>query len=108
MPKVDPKAPRIFDKLGKEITQGCYIVYGHLLGRSAGLKVGKVLAIKPAPEGRFGEARITVRGVNDGWYDEKPSLSENKGTLQFPDRCLVVNESDLPKIYSSLFATVEE
>jgi hypothetical protein len=92
----------IYDKLGREIKPGDYIVYGHLLGRCAGLKVGKVVVIKPVPKDQFGESRITVMGVDDGWGDRKPRLDSKKGTLQFPDRILVVEKSSLPKKYLDL------
>ena len=35
-----------YDKTGTEIKEGDFIVYGHALGRCAGLRIGKVLAIK--------------------------------------------------------------
>lgn len=100
------------DKLGNEITVGAYIVYGHALGRCAGLQIGKVLSIKAGPtdagywrnehEPPPPSWRIRVVSVDDnGFYGNtrKPTLN-NKGTLQFPNRILVL--ADLPEAYKQI------
>lgn len=100
--------PKIHDKLGQEITVGCYIVYGHQLGRSAMLKVGKVLAIRIVPKPEFGYDsgyRITVVGIEDyDWEKDGPKLSK-KGTLQYPNRCIVLPKKMLPSKYTELLNT---
>jgi hypothetical protein len=96
--------PKVLDKLGQEITVGCYIVYGHQLGRSAMLKVGKVLAIRIVPKPEFGYDsgyRITVVGVEELPWEKVPKLGR-KGTLQFPDRCIVIPEGIIPAKYLEL------
>lgn len=100
----------IKDKLGREIKPGSYVAYGHLMGRSAGLKIGKILKAKtvdPGPmwvEGTVGY-RLRVQGVEDGWGDRPPVLS-GVGTLQFPDRVIVVNADDIPEAYRQLLEPV--
>lgn len=86
------------DKAGREITIGAYIVYGHALGRCAGLQFGRVLNIKHTGEGKQNPWddspwRITVIGVDDhgyGWQKE-PELNRRKGTLMFPERIIVLD-----------------
>jgi len=100
--------PPIFDKLGKQIEVGAFIVYGSLLGRSAALKIGKVLKIAAYPkDSGYSNIAIGVQGVERNYsWDPKPGDVKlgGKGTLQFPDRCLVVNPADLPKNIQDLFA----
>lgn len=93
------------DKLGKDIVVGSYIAYGHALGRCAGLRIGKVLAIKHIPKSNphyYGsEWRITVRGVDDDWSPHSPmELCKKNGTLQFPDRIVVL--LNVPDVYVAL------
>lgn len=96
------------DKLGREITPGAMIVYGHALGRCAGLQIGRVLAIKQVPETNYwGKEpkmawRITVIGIDDHGYGNQkpPELNTRKGTLQFPERIIVLDE--LPPAYKTL------
>ena len=96
---------QVFDKLGNEITEGCYITYGHALGRCAALRIGKVLKITEH-EKQYGEGveyHFTVWGVEDerGWMkeDDEPILCEKKGTLLFADRIIVLKEEMLPEKY---------
>jgi hypothetical protein len=91
------------DKLGQEITPGCYIAYGHALGRCAGLRVGVVLAVKEAsPESKSWrpDCRITVRGINDDW--KTPALLSKASTLMFPDRVVVLPEGAVPQAYRDM------
>lgn len=94
------------DKVGREITVGAFVAYGHALGRSSGLRIGRVLAIKPPAEddrdAQFygGGWRITVIGVDDDWMHRGPELNSRKGVLQFPKRMLVLDQ--LPEPHRSL------
>jgi hypothetical protein len=103
----DPK-----DRLGRTIVAGCYIAYGHALGRCAGLRIGKVLAVKceePIPNAnyfRHPEWRITVMGVDDDWNHRAPELCKRKGTLMFPDRMVVLDFDKLPQVYQDLLRSV--
>lgn len=89
--------PRFFDKCGKEVKPGDLIVYGHALGRCAGLKYGRVTAVKlTKSEYSDPEVKLTVQGVDDDWDQEKPSLTK-LGTLKFSKRVLKVSEDQIPK-----------
>jgi len=96
----NPNAP-MFDKCGQEIKLGCIIVYGHALGRCAALKFGKVVKVlRKIPQWVTSindiEYRISVVGVEDySWKKTGPELSR-MGTLQFPDRCVVIPDTMLP------------
>lgn len=115
--------PVIYDKLGQPITPGCYIIYGHALGRCASIALGKVFKVGEVetPYRNHKAYRITVRGISDdgcsvGDYLNKPDkkndafykveLLSKLSTLQFPERCLVIPESQVPKTYLDLFATL--
>lgn len=101
----------VYDKLGKRIEPGCIIVYGTLLGRCAALRVGKVVAVKSVGgnpnEWVNGNARITVHGIDDSWANEEPKLNNKKGTLQFSERCLVLDEMMISPKYKRLLETVK-
>lgn len=107
--------PVMLDKIGQEIKVGSIIAYGHALGRCAALQLGKVLAIKVTmkpghrwiPGKRESEScdvpeyRITVRGITEqsSWqnnYTEEWVLLR-KGTLQFPDRTIVLDPALIPQ-----------
>jgi hypothetical protein len=112
------------DKLGQEITVGCYLAYGHALGRCAGLRTGKVLVlyedVERDHEGkpRLGQVwkdgdclrgvevpvyRMTVIGVDDDWEGMYPlKLAQRTGTLQFPDRVVVLDPERVPQPYRDL------
>lgn len=83
------------DKLGQEIKIGSIIAYGHALDRCAGIRIGKVLALKE-------KDRITVMGIDDDWSFQEPKLCERKGTLQFPERIIVLKDNQVPQQYKSL------
>lgn len=101
----------LLDKLGQEITPGVWIVYGHALGRCAGLRIGKVLAVDRGPEDTRcpwnRQDRITVWGINDDYIayhrfnpdDEwaKPKALSKKSTLLFSSRIVVLK--DVPMLY---------
>lgn len=94
----------IFDKIGQEIKPGSYIVYGHALGRCAGLRIGKVIKIDEFKENRWGRigCRISVRGVNDDWKHDPIKLTQKLGTLLFPNRIVVLAPELVPQDYRDL------
>jgi hypothetical protein len=100
----------IVDKLGQEIKPGCTIVYGHALGRSAGLRIGKVLEVKRYAPGElktwedYEQFRITVWGVNDDW--KEPELLSKKSTIQYPSRIIVLPDDAVPKEFKELLETI--
>jgi len=101
------------DKLGHVIMVGAYIAYGHALGRCAGLRVGKVLAITKV-RGRWESEGIHFRviGVEDDYVGgvlEKSGLPhyqlrlcERVGTLQFAERIIVLDAERVPQAYKEL------
>jgi hypothetical protein len=112
------------DKLGQEIKAGVWIIYGHNLGRCAGLRIGKVLAAEmgessfngvPTPWNR--QDRITVWGLNDDsveyakfhpndtWSQPKPL--QHKSTLLYAARCLVVPVDLIPESYRKMIEEKE-
>ena len=95
--------PNYTDKLGKPITPGCYIAYGHALGRCAALRIGMVLAVKKSTGIGYSDARITVIGVDDDWRDKPPVLNFRVGTLMFPNRTIVLSPKSVPPEYRKLF-----
>lgn len=95
------------DKIGQEITVGSFVVYGHALGRSAGLKIGRVLDIKSGPtdagywrnehEPPPPSWRIRMVGLDDHWcYGAMPKRL-TRGTCQFPDRMCVISADALAR-----------
>jgi hypothetical protein len=105
------------DKSGRLIQPGDLIVYGHALGRCAGLQYGKVLAVNWKDERVYDyrtnkwdeDARVphfTVQGVDQDWSHEEPKLLKRKGTLQFGDRILVVEREQVPMTVLELLDSV--
>lgn len=94
------------DKLGTEITVGCFIAYGHALGRCAGIRIGKVLKIKEGEKREFrpwaSTDRITVIGIDDDWSSQEPRLCTRTGTLLYSNRVIVL--STLPEKFMTLLA----
>jgi hypothetical protein len=95
------------DRVGRTIRPGCFIAYGHALGRSAGLRIGKVLAVsRVSPTYSKGYAmsfewRIKVRGISDDWSFYEPTLLSKDSTLFFPERMIVLDS--VPEKYARLF-----
>jgi hypothetical protein len=98
---------KMYDKLGQEIKVGSIIVYGHALGRCAGLRIGKVLKVKVEKGVRDvwnrieDKNRITIHGVDDdhSYLDHEPKLLDKKSTLLSPERTIVLDEKIIsPKI----------
>lgn len=94
------------DKLDRPIAVGDFIAYGHALGRSAALKIGRVVAIRclAEPTWRGGSPwRITVAGIDEAsWHTTRIS----RGTLQFPDRAIVVPREDVPAHWRGMLEAV--
>ena len=99
--------PVFHDKAGREVHVGDYIVYGHAMGRCAGLRYGVVLSVQWSKEEIRHFNRLTkeyesrkvpkvrVQGVDDDWASIDPRLCK-PGTLGFPDRVLRVDAIDIP------------
>jgi hypothetical protein len=83
------------DKVGNEITIGCFIAYGHNIDRSAGLRIGRVEDINTA------KMHITVLGIDDDWFRKKPRLLTKRSTLMYPNRTVVL--STVPDSYMELY-----
>ncbi|HBD93005.1 MAG TPA: hypothetical protein DC057_02405 [Spirochaetia bacterium] len=102
---------KTLDKCGNNIVSGCYIVYGHNLGRCAGLKFGKVLKVEVNEDINFYSGKIeyyykiSVIGVDDDWNFQEPKLSK-KGILQFPERIIVLPFEMLPEYAQNLLKDV--
>lgn len=116
---------KIYDKIGQVIKIGDTIAYGHALGRCAALQLGRVLDIKVTYEKTQRRAgkneagvwqwedwmepqfRITVRGAHieqcdakagiEGYQEDGTVKILRKGTLQFPDRTIVIDPDKVPK-----------
>jgi hypothetical protein len=103
----------ILDKLGQEITPGCIIAYGHALGRCAGIRIGKVIKVEQREEEHWHNKekyfiyRVTVHGVDDDWSHNEPELTAKRGTLQFPERMIVLDPNKVPEKLKKLLDTVQ-
>lgn len=86
------------DKSGRTLEPRDYIVYGHALGRCAGLRYGIVKAIYGAGTHWDGGQKIhaRIRGVDDDWQQKEFKLLTKDSTLQFGDRILKVTEKQMP------------
>lgn len=82
------------DKLGREIKVGDFIVYGTLDGRSAALRIGKVLEIKD-------DNRITTIGIDDKrvWNNYPARLNSKVGYLQYSERIVVLDKKMVSEEY---------
>jgi hypothetical protein len=104
---------QILDKLGIPITKGSIIAYGHALGRSAGIRLGKVIKTQVQPNISYHKVnvpffyRITVISVDDDWVNEQPRLTKNKGVLQFPSRIIVLYPVQVPDKYKKLLDQIK-
>lgn len=83
---------------------GSYIAYGHALGRCAGLRFGKVLAIREKEQRHPSDPGVSIRviGVSDDWDSEPPKLCSRAGTLMYPNRILVLKASAIPDTHRQL------
>jgi hypothetical protein len=94
------------DKIGNEITVGCFIAYGHNLGRCAGLRIGRVESVNVKSEKAIWDegkiidtSTVTVLSVDDDWGNEDenvwntPHILEKRSTLFFPNRMIVLSSN---------------
>jgi hypothetical protein len=111
----------VHDKVGKPIEVGSLIVYGHALGRCAGLSIGKVLKVDPPKVSqeeydsidhakkyiRWNDRipKITVIGVDDDWDSHAPQLKK-KGVLNYPKRIMVLDRSMVSAVFLDLLDSV--
>jgi len=85
------------DKSGREVRVGDYIIYGHALGRCAGLQWGKIFKIlkkKNMEDNIFDSScwAITVIGIDEHPWNKNPYGLCRKGTLNFPSRIIKATE----------------
>lgn len=111
--QIDVNEP-ILDKIGQPITEGSIIAYGHALGRCAGIRIGKVLKAERKQELNWDDkptgktvVRITVMGVDDDWSHREMELTSRKGTLQFPERIIVLDPAKVPATFMTLLEQVK-
>ena len=88
------------DKAGVNIAPGSFIVYGHALGRCAGLRYGVVKEVTKSKEVDWSGKkvdRVRVRGVDDDWtMDVKPELLSKDSYLSFGNRILLIDIEQMP------------
>lgn len=79
------------DKCGSDLEVGDYIVYGHALGRCAGLRYGLVL--------ESNDNSIKIIGYNDDFYNipRWNGILSKPSTLRFPGRILKIYSSQVPE-----------
>ena len=92
--------PKFIDKSGREVKAGDVIVYGHALGRCAGLQYARVLALteNPNPGPYFGgeqPMKLRVIGVTTD-FGQKPELLSKASTVMFGERVLRVERNQVP------------
>ena len=100
----------VLDLIGQPILVGSFISYGSLIGRAAGLQIGKVIAIKiVVPENSYDSRyRITVQGIEFRTW-RKPNWNVlRKGTLLFPNRIVVLDPAKIPSEVLSLLDNAEQ
>lgn len=95
---------KFIDKIANEVIAGDFIVYGHSLGRSAGLRIGMVVEIKHDLISGFKdeEWRIKVRGWDDDWAFDPSSILDRESILKFPQRIMKINH-ELPLLFKQVF-----
>ncbi len=91
----------MLDKSGRLIKPGDFIVYGHAMGRCAGLRYGIVKEIKQGKDiwSGKGKEHCRVRGADDDNFSGERrthKLSERDGTLMYGERILVLEGHQLP------------
>lgn len=52
------------------------------------------------------EYKITVWGVDNDWKHRDPRLTSRKGTLQFPERMIVIPDDKVPENIAKLLADI--
>lgn len=87
------------DKIGKEINVGDWITYAAISLDSSYLRIGKVNRLYIEEKGYNPGPRISVDSVDD----VLPKFRKMKRTtLYFPDRCLVLDEYEVPQSYKDI------
>jgi hypothetical protein len=84
------------DKAGTPLKVGDLIVYGHALGRCAGLKYGKIVDLLEDQKHTWHGTtkKVAVQGVDDH-CGKAPTLCRI-GRLEFSERILVITKEQLP------------
>jgi len=93
------------DKSGENLKSGDYIVYGHNLGRCAGLRYGKVIEVTEGKHPSEYDKKVTklkIQGVDDDWHFRRPNLLSRPSFLTFQERVLKVQESQIPEFILTL------
>ena len=85
------------DKFARSITPGDWIAYGHILDRSGGVRIGRVLQVR--------EGGCVVRGVDDDW-GRNPKACERNGVLMYGRRIVLLREEDVPNDYKAAIAEI--
>ena len=95
------------DKIGRQVNVGDTIIYACSLGRSAGLRWGRVLevvlnnAYSPSHP-----TKLKTIGI-DEWPHKPPELQGRIGYLQFPSRVLLQDPDEVPEEISQLLDSYE-
>ena len=107
--------PTMKDKAGCDLFSGDFIVYGHALGRCAGLRYGVIIDIYEPKESlgwypgkNEGKKKVhaRIRGVDDDWERKDAKLLSKDSTLQFGDRILRVSVNQIPEKVRDLLKKV--
>jgi|GEM_PF-3123207 hypothetical protein len=102
------------DKAGVNLAPGDLIVYGHALGRCAGLRYGKVLALVAHPKSEYNfdsktgdrECKLRVMGADDDWSPHKPpELLSKASVISFGSRVIKLHPEQVPKPIADLLTT---
>lgn len=96
------------DKAGKVLKPGDLVLYGHALGRCAGIRYGKVTGIQWGKSG-YGDRKLKlkVRGVDDDWRHREANLTQKEALLEFPSRIVKIEDHQIPEKYKALLDKVE-
>jgi hypothetical protein len=90
------------DKSRRALAPGDLIVYGHALGRSAGLRYGVVLELLPDTEyfrrnDRESAGRFRVMGIDDHDYRANgPALLSRSSILTYGSRIVKIEPEQMP------------
>jgi len=101
--------PVFKDKSGRKLKGGDFVIYGHALGRCAGLRYGKVIQVQWS-KGYDGDDKIPklkVHGVDDDWEHNEPRLCSKSVALGFPQRVLKIDRDQLPNKFSEMLDAIE-
>ncbi len=95
------------DKAGSVVQPGDIIVHGHALGRCAGLRYAKVLALVPHPEDKLfpgslnkvgdRDCKIRIIAVNAEWSHRPPEIADKPVVIGFGDRVMKLHQDQVPE-----------